>query len=516
MNEILRQPSHQYQQTSGFIPAKQHDINEEEKSPFKLLGTQRVMSILGLGDGYARELVRLEREALPRPGALTSRLYMVAHQQALSALASFSEHVHVWYPIFRPDFSDQYFRIISGPLSPSPETCVTLLVMTIGLVAQSAPSSDVTQTELAHVPYLEAALVSLPIILTDESLESVQSLILLSIYYCCLSRPCHAHDYCVIASSKIQNMFRQLDENDSETHERLKRAYWVVLLLESELSVQFDVASSGIWTLDDSMPLPDSRRTWHFDQDVWSPMNASTSPASVMSVVSLGSDKVQSYFLAEIAMRRMLHRCNTAIRRTEAGNLTYAPSIALELELQLNEWYEYLPDIIRFRMDDDLVQDMSDLASNSFLSSTCPLSNFLRVQYYCCKISIYWPAVYQATEGGAVTYQLQDHCQRFFTAYIQLIPSILAAFRECIVNRWTIFASIFMTTLAAMKGTAVSGLAQSVDSNRLRQCFALTSSVSRSMTVISPSLTLLANTLEQRVEEENAILNGQYNATDQT
>lgn len=125
------------------------------------------------------------------------------------ALASFSEHVHVWYPIFRPDFSDQYFRIISGPLSPSPETCVTLLVATIGLVAQYAPSMDGTQAEPTHIPYFEAALASLPIVLTDESLESVQSLILLSIYYCCLSRPCHAHDYCLIASFKIQNMLRQ-------------------------------------------------------------------------------------------------------------------------------------------------------------------------------------------------------------------------------------------------------------------------------------------------------------------
>ncbi|KAH9218413.1 hypothetical protein DL95DRAFT_385461 [Leptodontidium sp. 2 PMI_412] len=512
MNEILCQPSSQhYPQTNGFTRAKRQDINEEEKTPFKLLGTQRVMSILGLDAGFARELVRLERMALPRPGALTSRLYMVAHQQALSALASFSEHVHAWYPIFRPDFSDQYFRIISGPLSPSPETCVTLLVATIGLVAQYAPSMDGTQAEPTHIPYFEAALASLPIVLTDESLESVQSLILLSIYYCCLSRPCHAHDYCLIASFKIQNMLRHLDENDIEAHERLKRAYWAVLLLESELSVQFDVAQSGIWALDDEMALPDSRRTWHFDQEVWPSIDASTSPASVLSVTSLGSDKVQSYFLAEIAMRRMLHRCNTAIRKTEEGNLTYAPSIALELELQLNEWYEYLPEIIKFRMDDEIPQSSDVLSPSIFFPTPCPLSNFLCVQYYCCKISIYWPAVYQATEDAAVTNQLQDHCHRFFAAYIQLIPRILAAFNECIVNRWTLFASIFMTTMAAMKGASVPGLTRSVDNDRLRQCFALTSSVNRSMIGISPSLNLFANTLKQRVEEGSPMLSSGYN-----
>lgn len=259
------------------------------------------------------------------------------------------------------------------------------------------------------------------------------------------------------------------------------------------------------------MALPDSRRTWHFDQEVWPSIDASTSPASVLSVTSLGSDKVQSYFLAEIAMRRMLHRCNTAIRKTEEGNLTYAPSIALELELQLNEWYEYLPEIIKFRMDDEIPQSSDVLSPSIFFPTPCPLSNFLRVQYYCCKISIYWPAVYQATEDAAVTNQLQDHCHRFFAAYIQLIPRILAAFNECIVNRWTLFASIFMTTMAAMKGASVPGLTRSVDNDRLRQCFALTSSVNRSMIGISPSLNFLSNTLKQRVEEGSPMFSSGYN-----
>lgn len=245
-------------------------------------------------------------------------------------------------------------------------------------------------------------------------------------------------------------------------------------------------------------------------------MDASTSPASTVSVTSLGSDKVQSYFLAEIAMRRMLHRCNTAIRKTDEETVTYAPSIALELELQLDEWYEYLPDIIKFRMDNEFPQSPDVLSPSTFFPTSCPLSNFLRVQYYCCKISIYWPAVYQATEDGTVTNQLQDHCQRFFAAYIQLIPSIMAAFQECIVNRWTLFASIFMTTMAAMKGAAMPGLTRICDNDRLRRCFALTSSVNRSLLGISPSLTLLANTLEQRVEVGSPMFNGQYNIAGHT
>jgi hypothetical protein len=38
---------------------------------------------------------------------------------------------------------------------------------------------------------------------------SIQCLIFLSIYYCCILKPCQAHDYCLIASFKIQNLFKR-------------------------------------------------------------------------------------------------------------------------------------------------------------------------------------------------------------------------------------------------------------------------------------------------------------------
>ena len=47
-------------------------------------------------------------------------------------------------------------------------------------------------------------------------------------------------------------------------------------------------------------------------------------------------------------MRRMLHRCKSAATHSPDGRPRYAPSIALELERQLDEWYDYLPAHIRF------------------------------------------------------------------------------------------------------------------------------------------------------------------------
>lgn len=146
-----------------------------------------------------------------------------------------------------------------------------------------------------------------------------------------------------------------------------------------------------------------------------------------MSAEEMSTDMTQSYFLAEISMRRMLHRCNTAIRRAPNGKFLYAPAIALELEHQLDEWYNYLPAMIRF--------DTTGLHARP----ACNLANFLRVQYYCCKMSIYWPAVYEAIQDDNADKQLLDHCKRFFDSYVQLTPSILQAFQDCIVNRWTIY-----------------------------------------------------------------------------
>jgi hypothetical protein len=168
---------------------------------------------------------------------------------------------------------------------------------------------------------------------------------------------------------------------------------------------------------------------------------ADTAPAPSGIALSALSNRenmenTRSYFLAEIAMRRMLHRCNTAVQATSAGEYVYAPSIALELEHQLEEWYLCLPEMIRFEKG-DLSQPLELVKI-----PPCPLSNFLRVQYYCCKLSIYWPAVYQAMQDGAVSDRLLDHCRTFFDSYMMLTPSIVAAFDNCRVNRWTLFVRL--------------------------------------------------------------------------
>lgn len=135
-------------------------------------------------------------------------------------------------------------------------------------------------------------------------------------------------------------------------------------------------------------------------------------------------------------MRRMLNRCNTAIRRTPEGNFIYAPDLALELEYQLDTWYEYLPASIRFAKRRD---DVFSPGATSNNACTYPPVILLHVQYYCCKLAIFWPAVIQALDCQKPTTELIDHCQRFLESYIQVSPSLVSAFNGCPVNRWTLY-----------------------------------------------------------------------------
>ncbi|KAK3899971.1 hypothetical protein C8A05DRAFT_17674 [Staphylotrichum tortipilum] len=501
-------PAH-HQQPSPVVDAENQShadsnatqaVTGVERSPFQLLVTDCMMEVLGLGPGFARQLVLLERGITPRTRVgHAARLCFLPQQQALAALDAFSAHVHIWYPILRPGFSERYLRVLTGPLAPGSESCLVLAVAAVGAlgledqaVRTGAPSPSYPPERNSEL-YLEAATASLPAVLVDESLESIQALVLLSIYHCCLCRPCQAYDYAMIASFKVQNLLKCAGEGNDELYEQAKRCYWAVLLLESELRDQLDMVDSGIWNCDDKVDLPDSRPSWHFHLDAGSPGATTASPSSIISGAladgSAGaSDKAQAYFLAEIAVRRMLHRCYTAIRRTPQGDIVYAPAIALELETQLDEWQSFLPDAVHFR----------------HLVALEPLSNFLRVQYYCCEVSIYWPAVYQCIQDGdPTTTQILEHCERFFRAYMQSIPSMLTAVRDCIANRWTLYATIFTTSMAVLQAATTPCLRNgcAVDWAHLLVCLRSSRSVDMRIVRASPSLTLLHRTLTDRLAE---------------
>ncbi|KAL2786933.1 hypothetical protein BJX66DRAFT_341720 [Aspergillus keveii] len=431
-------------------------LGSHEDSPFCLLATDSIMRVLGLDEGFAHGLIRLERANLLIGATTPPGMFFFSQQQVTDALAAFSDRIHGYYPILPLDFSETYFSTLSASLTPSSRTCLVLLVAAIGCVARDPTTAG------GGSSYFDAALQSLPVVLAECTLTSIQS------------------DY------------------------------------------KLDVAKSDIWSLDEYTPLPNCRRTWHFPplQTTTSTSNtslalAAVSPASAHSTdtntsstsTSTTADQAQSFFLAEIAMRRMLHRCNWAVTQSpEDGSHRYAPGIALELERQLDEWYGYLPPNIQFtrqaqRQDHQQGGDTGSPQMGSERGVVGSLSNFLNVQYYCCKLSIYWPAVFQAMQDGAVqTAQLLDHCQRFIDSYVQLLPRITFAVDDCLVYKWTLSVSFFTTTMAALKVLESPSLA-GASREQLRQCLSSAAAVDWRETEGSPSLGVLQRTLSERLQQ---------------
>jgi hypothetical protein len=176
-------------------------------------------------------------------------------------------------------------------------------------------------------------------------------------------------------------------------------------------------------------PAPTASGTWswHVNQSYSSP--ASDSRES--EIYPRTSNP--SYFVAEIAMRKMLQRCTWATSTLGQGRYVYAPIVAAELERQLDEWLQLLPDTLSFRGALDIgYHPRQNPLSNS------PQGEFLRTQYYAFRASIYWPAVYEVLTTGQANGDLLRHCARFFSSYAEFVPSAAAAVAACRPNLWTL------------------------------------------------------------------------------
>lgn len=392
------------------------------------------MDLLGLRQDMDAWLVNMERNNAGESNTRTSStgLFMLQPAQVTSALAAFSDKVHTWYPIFSDTgFTEMFYESINGLAKSGTHTCLAMLVVAIGSLVQHAPLTAGLEAR-PDPQFFDRAVSLLPEVMADYSIAGLQCLVLFSLYYLCLIRPCQAHDYIMMASFRAQDMLKsRLYEDYPHQMEALRRACWAVNLIESELGVQLNFADSGIWKYDEHLQLPAADETWHFG----SPAAATTPATNTRSPQSNATDKsdsaeVLTYFMAEIAMRRMLRRCTTSVSNWAGGRLQYAPIVADELERQLDQWYQYLPLSLRFHRQPMRAADVPEL----------PTAQFLQTQYSACKASIYWPAVYQAIESGSIDQPQLFYCSKFFDAYVSFSIAVEASLGTCVPNTWTLHA----------------------------------------------------------------------------
>ena len=195
---------------------------------------------------------------------------------------------------------------------------------------------------------------------------------------------------------------------------------------------------SNIWKFDDRILLPGIHDTWQpFRDDQRHLLDQVLPPHQSM----ITPNDAKAYFLAEISMCRMIRRCTTSIIISRAKEV-YAPIIAVELEHQLESWYDHLPLSLRFGRHgaNSLSDDTLNHASPYSLSSLAATTNFLQMQYYLVLAGIYWPAVYSVIYVDAPTEATLADSVRFFEAYASFITSAAGAIRSCPQSVWSIHA----------------------------------------------------------------------------
>lgn len=179
-----------------------------------------------------------------------------------------------------------------------------------------------------------------------------------------------------------------------EQRELCERVYWNALLFESDLLAELDLPHSGIVQFEETVGLPGG-----FQQEGEEPV---------------GRDELW-YFLAEIALRRLLNRVSQLIysKDSMASTSSLEPVVA-ELDFQLSQWYESLPLSLQFPY------------SRGVLSN--PVQTVLRLRYFACRTIIFRPYILAVldNEQAAMDPAVRENCRKCLEASIRQLEHITA------------------------------------------------------------------------------------------
>ena len=213
---------------------------------------------------------------------------------------AFFERVNVWYAVVNPNVWHSHYRAaISQGFRSGPESCICLLVLALGQAAYYGQSiSRIPHGQPAPgMSFFAAAWSILPSLLTRNDVLSAQCHILAAAYLMYLVRPLEAWNLLYNSSMKLQLLLSSPDNIPPQLKELSERVYWNALMIESDLLAELDLPHSGVVSYEETMRLP---RSFPYD---------SVTPGSDEPP---GNDELW-YFLAEIALRRLLNRVSHLI-----------------------------------------------------------------------------------------------------------------------------------------------------------------------------------------------------------
>lgn len=317
---------------------------------------------------------------------------------------AFFDRVNVWYACVNPYTWDSYYNTaFSLNFQEGPESCTVLLVLALGHAAYTGQSISRLPpgSETPGKEYFAAAWGMLPSLMTRNNILSAQCHILASIYLCYLVRPLEAWNLLTNTSMKLQLLLSSSMRIPQDMKELSERVYWNTLLVESDLLAELDLPHSGIAQFEESVGLP---RGFDYSR-------------SEMVTEPIANDELW-YFLAEIALRRLLNRVShilytkKASSKTRTVTCTPDPAVVAELDYQLSQWYENLPSPVKF--------------PRGRLPTDSPVQTVLRLRYFACRTIIFRPHILAvlADESAARDPGVQDSCRKCLEACLRQVELV--------------------------------------------------------------------------------------------
>ncbi|CAK4032171.1 related to C6 finger domain [Lecanosticta acicola] len=345
---------------------------------------------------------------------------------------AFFEKANVWYAVVSPYAWRSYYQSASSVnVRSGAESCIVLLVLALGKAAHSHLS--ISELPPNHPPpglsYFYAAWSLLPSLLLRSDVLSAQAHILAAAYLLYLVRPLEAWNALCTASSKIQLLLSSPTTIPPQLRELAERIYWNTLLIESDLLAELDLPHTGIVSFEESMRLP---RSFPYDTTV---------PDSP------GTDDIW-YFLAEIAIRRLLNRVSHLIysQKQQLGNLE---PIVTELDYQLTQWYTSLPPSVRFPRERTPARNQ--------------IQTVLRLRYFACRTIIFRPYIQAVLHEPSLINEpgVKAACEKCSDACIRQLENISVHREGHLPYLWQGALSITSQSLLLMGATlspVLSGL----------------------------------------------------------
>lgn len=310
-------------------------------------------------------------------------------------IEAYFERVNVWYACVNPyTWRNHYLTALSNGFREGSESCIVLLVLALGQASLRGSISRILPHEdPPGMQYFTAAWSLLPGMLTANSVVAAQCHLLAAAYMFYLVRPMEAWNLLCSTSTKLQLLLMVPSRIPSQHRELVERIYWNALLFESDLLAEMDLPHSGVVQFEENVGLPGGFEGEESDQ--------------------AGRDELW-YFLAEIALRRLLNRVSQLIySKDSTSSTTSLEPVVAELDYQLTQWYESLPLPLQFPFTRTALQD--------------PVQAVLRLRFFACRTIIYRPYILAVldNEQAVLDPVVRENCHKCLEAAIRQLEHIV-------------------------------------------------------------------------------------------